>query len=82
VAKTENPTMTKLGEYYSIEIMFLYVLLTVHLDILCNENQHDALFIINLFRQSNLYMFWGMFIAHHHQELYILYVYQFVRVLR
>jgi hypothetical protein len=28
------------------------VLLTVHLDILCNENQTDALFILNLFRQS------------------------------
>jgi dimeric dUTPase (all-alpha-NTP-PPase superfamily) len=28
------------------------VLLTVHLDILCNENQLDALFILNLFCQS------------------------------
>jgi hypothetical protein len=30
----------------------LYVLLTVHLDNLCNENQLDALYILNLFRQS------------------------------
>jgi hypothetical protein len=29
-----------------------YVLLTVHLDILCNENQPDTLSILNLFRQS------------------------------
>jgi hypothetical protein len=29
-----------------------YVLLTVHLGILCNDNQPDALFILNLFRQS------------------------------
>jgi hypothetical protein len=29
-----------------------YVLLTVHLDHLCNENQPDALFILNLFRQA------------------------------
>jgi hypothetical protein len=27
-------------------------MLTVHLNILCNENQPDALFIFNLFRQS------------------------------
>jgi hypothetical protein len=29
-----------------------FVLLTVHLDILCNENQLDALFVFDLFRQS------------------------------
>jgi hypothetical protein len=28
---------------------FFYVLLTMHLDILCNENQVDTLFILNLF---------------------------------
>jgi hypothetical protein len=26
--------------------------MTVHLDILCSENQPDALFVLNLFRQS------------------------------
>jgi hypothetical protein len=29
----------------------LYIFLTMHLDILCNENQSDALFIRNLFNQ-------------------------------
>jgi hypothetical protein len=29
-----------------------YVLLTMHLDYLCKENQLDALFILNLFRQT------------------------------
>jgi hypothetical protein len=29
-----------------------YVLLKVHLDILCNDNQPDALFILTLFHQS------------------------------
>jgi hypothetical protein len=33
-------------------ILNIYVLLTVHLDILCNENQLDALLIFNLFRLS------------------------------
>jgi hypothetical protein len=28
---------------------FVYVLLTVHVDNLCNENQLDALFILNFF---------------------------------
>jgi hypothetical protein len=36
-----------------IGLPIFYVLLTVHLDILCNENQLDALFIVNLFRQSS-----------------------------
>jgi hypothetical protein len=36
----------------SIHYNFFYVLLTVHLDDLCNENQLDALFTLNLFRQS------------------------------
>jgi hypothetical protein len=37
-----------------IELAQFYVLLTVHLDNLSNnnENQPDALFILNLFRQS------------------------------
>jgi hypothetical protein len=30
----------------------IYVLLTVHIDNLCNENQLDARFILNLFRHS------------------------------
>jgi hypothetical protein len=36
-----------------------YVLLTVHLDNLCNENQLDALFILNLLRQSTSACFGG-----------------------
>jgi hypothetical protein len=34
-----------------------YVLLTVHFDIFCNENQPDALFILNLFCQSTFTCF-------------------------
>jgi hypothetical protein len=34
-----------------------YVLLNVHLDNLCNENQLDALFALNLFRQSTFTCF-------------------------
>jgi hypothetical protein len=35
------------------DMIVFYVMLTVaHLDILCNENQIDALFILNLFRHS------------------------------
>jgi hypothetical protein len=37
---------------FEICVSFFYDLLTVHLDILGNENQQDALFIPNLFRQS------------------------------
>jgi hypothetical protein len=38
--------------YYSLLTKYLpifYVLLTVHVDILCNEDQLYALFILNLF---------------------------------
>jgi hypothetical protein len=54
-------------------------LLPVHLDILCNENQPDALFMLNLFCQSLLHVS-GMFIAHH-QEVFTIYVQQLVRVI-
>jgi hypothetical protein len=40
---------------------FFYVLLPVDLDILCNENQTDALFIFNLLRQSTLACFGHMY---------------------
>jgi hypothetical protein len=36
----------------SVFLMFFCVLLILHLDILCNENQVEALFILDLFRQS------------------------------
>jgi hypothetical protein len=37
--------------YLTLHVSF-YVLLTVHLVIVCNENQLDVLFIYNLFRQQ------------------------------
>jgi hypothetical protein len=39
----------------SVTVCSIFALLTVHLDILCNENQPDALFILNLF-DNHLYM--------------------------
>jgi hypothetical protein len=48
---------------------------------LCHETQPDALIIHNLFRHSNLYMFRGMFIAHH-QEVFTVCAQQLVRVIR
>jgi hypothetical protein len=57
-----------------------YVLLAVHLDNLCNENQPEALFILNLFLQKPLDVA-GMFIAHN-QEVFTVYVQQMVRVIR
>jgi hypothetical protein len=57
-----------------------YVLLTLHLDILCNENQPDAPFILNLFSQSPLHVS-AMFIAHH-QEVFTVYVQQLVHIIR
>jgi hypothetical protein len=39
-----------------LHVLKFYVLLTVRLGILCNDNQLDALFSFNLFHQ-NLYMF-------------------------
>jgi hypothetical protein len=35
-----------------IGLIEFYILLMVHLENLCNENQLDALFIFNLFRQT------------------------------
>jgi hypothetical protein len=49
----------------------------MHFDILYNENQLDALFILNLFRQSTCTCF-GMFIAHH-QEVFTVHVQQLVQ---
>jgi hypothetical protein len=57
-----------------------FVLLTMHLDILCNDNQPDTPFILNLFRQSTSTRF-GHVIAHH-QEVFTVYVQQLVRVIR
>jgi hypothetical protein len=34
-------------------LLVISVLLTVHLDNLCNENQLEALFILNLFDEIN-----------------------------
>jgi hypothetical protein len=43
----------KLGpEILTFSYRIFYVLLTVHLYLLCNENQPDVLFILNLFLQS------------------------------
>jgi hypothetical protein len=47
---------------------------------LCNENQLDALFILNLFNQKPLLVL-GVFIAHH-QQVFTVYVQQLVRVIR
>jgi hypothetical protein len=51
-------------------------LLTVHLDIVCNENQLDALFIFSYFVNQPLYAS-GIFFSHH-QELFTVYVQQLV----
>jgi hypothetical protein len=53
--KLNNPTRFN-AEHVKISLIFtkyFYVLLKVHLDNLRNENQPDALFILNLFRQKN-----------------------------
>jgi hypothetical protein len=55
-----------------------YVLFTMHLGNLCNENQLDSLFILNLFRQI-ISTCSGIFIAHH-QEVFTEHVQQLVRV--
>jgi hypothetical protein len=47
---------------------------------LCNENQLDALFILNLCRQSTSTCF-GRFIAHH-QEVFTVCIQQLARVIR
>jgi hypothetical protein len=52
----------------------------VYLDNLCNENQRDALFILNLFSQKPLQVS-GVFTVHH-QEVFAVYVQQSVRVVR
>jgi hypothetical protein len=56
----------------------LYILLTVHLDISCNENQADALFILNLFRQSRACLLPII----RRCSLYTVYVQRLVRVMR
>jgi hypothetical protein len=48
------------------------------LDILCNGNQPDALFILSYFVIQPLHVS-GMFVAHH-QEVFTVYVQQLVRV--
>jgi hypothetical protein len=45
-----------------------FVLLTVHLDIFCNENQPDALFTLIYFVSQPLHAS-GIFIVHH-QEVF------------
>jgi hypothetical protein len=57
-----------------------YVLLAVHLDNLCNENQLDALFILIYFINQPLHVS-GIFIAHH-QEVFTVYAQQLVSVIR
>jgi hypothetical protein len=52
----------------------------VHLDILCNGNQPDALLCLIYFVNQPLYIS-GMFIAHH-QEVFTVYVQKLVRVIR
>jgi hypothetical protein len=44
----------------------------MHLDILCNENQPDALFMLNFFATQPLHVS-GMFIAHHQEKLLYMY---------
>jgi hypothetical protein len=57
-----------------------YVLLTAHLDYLCNENQLDALFILNLFHHSTSTCFGHMlpiirrYILYMYSNWYVLYV--------
>jgi hypothetical protein len=57
-----------------------YILLTVRLDILCNENQLDVLFILNSFRHWTSTYFG--YVYAHHQEVFTLYVQQLERVIR
>jgi hypothetical protein len=66
------------NNYHAIPLIF-YVLLSVHLDNLYNENQLDALLRLNLFRHITS-TFLGVFIAHH-QEVFTVYVQQLVRVI-
>jgi hypothetical protein len=56
------------------------ILLTVHLDNLSNENQLDALFILNYFVRQSLNVT-DVFVAHH-QEVFTVYVQQLLRVIR
>jgi hypothetical protein len=53
-----------------------YVLLIIHLDMVCKENQLDALFIFSFFISQPLHVS-GMFTAHH-QEVFAAYVQQLV----
>jgi hypothetical protein len=55
-------------------ILKFYVLLTVHLDILCNENQLLHCLSLIYFVNQPLHVS-GMFIAHH-QEVYTVYVHR------
>jgi hypothetical protein len=51
----------------------------VRLDKLCNENQPDAIFILNYFVRQPLHVL-GVFIAHH-QEVFTAYLQQLVRLI-
>jgi hypothetical protein len=55
--------------------------LTVHLDILCNENQPDVLFYPLFISLNNLLDASGMFIALH-QDVFTVYVQQLIRCIR
>jgi hypothetical protein len=59
-----------------------YVLLTVYLDILCDENQLDTLLIFHLFRQSNSPCFGHVYFPSSGVIHCILYVQQLVGVVR
>jgi hypothetical protein len=55
--------------------------LTQHLDILCNANQPDALFLSIIYFVTQPLHVSGIFIAHH-QEVFTVYEQQLVRVIR
>jgi hypothetical protein len=68
----------KLPTYFRVLNLF-FVLLTVHLDNLCNENQLNALPLIYFINQPLQVS--AKFTAHH-QEEFTVYVQQLVRVIR